>query len=529
VDGLHLDLRDGRVDILVWADGRLWFFHSDPGSASGFAPPLVIEHEVGELLSCANLLPDGRRAVLVRLGAPHQPRQLAAFALTPTGGALEKAWDGPSDPLGNGQGKAAAADLDGDGLDEVFVDSGGLALVTATPAPTVHPLDVWFPTRYPALADLDGDRRPELLVDGAVLKLSEAGLPDLGRRLTARGADAATWSGEHLALGDFSGDDLVDLAVVDSAAAKVWLTRQSSEQPGELEPDEHALAASAYVELGDLNGDRRADAITPGSAGSLAYLDLDNDAPEPVCSTQPDLAPLAIADVTGDARPDVVVSGTNAVLLFDAPGFSCSEPRMVMPYGNNRARPSSIRVADMNRDGMADVVVVSDAVRIALQRPEAPGTFEVNDYEFQAAVGSDRTYWDGKLADIDRDGLPDVIVLGRYNEIRIFINSLLVPGTLEPSVTVEDSYKTGKGGVSLGLGEIQGTGLVDIVAFDLHSAHVFHQQVSPAGTFEYAYSVAGAPGRLGGGSSYLIDLDGDGKLDIVHSDAVNGTMLLKGR
>jgi hypothetical protein len=141
---------------------------------------------------------------------------------------------------------------------------------------------------------------------------------------------------------------------------------------------------------------------------------------------------VAIADLNGDGKADIVATGTAAacvyVLLQDpaSPGSFLS----ATSYSVGTA-PNDIAVADFNKDGKPDIVVAdytSNDVEILLQDPANPGVFlAATSYPGHGTVNS------MAIGDIDGDGHVDVVVANRTtNDISVFYGK--GDGTLLPRV-----------------------------------------------------------------------------------------------
>jgi hypothetical protein len=530
--------RDGHLDILVGTPTRLLAILADPTAPNGFADPIVRDQVDEELIVAANLLPDGRRALVSLVGSMFHPQHLAVYALDASRTSIETVWEGPTDPDGTGAGDGAVADGDGNGLDEVLVQFQGLSLISAAPELSVRSVSPGWPAMYRLLAsDVDGDGVVEIIGSGpggtSVTQMAKDGRPDEGETISPRGASPGDGMPGRMALGDFTGDGLADLATVDHAG-KVWLARQAPEQPGQLEAEEMAFPAAQYVALGDLDGDRRSDLITPGSGGSLAYLDIDAASPQPRCTAASTPGPVAVGDLTEDGIADVVTASASAVLLFENPAAACSAPVTVMSLerpGATMHRAETIALADMNVDGLLDVVVISDAIRIALQIPGAPGTFQVSDFEYED-VPPYSTYYGGVVADVDQDGQPDVIAIGKFQELRVFIGNPFFPGKLLPSVIVPGSGASRypnieEAGISLAFGDLQGDYWPDIVTVGGRETRVYLD--AGFGNYSFAYSLVETEATGDGGGVSVVDFDRDGRSDVVYVDSHSGTTLLRGR
>ncbi len=135
--------------------------------------------------------------------------------------------------------------------------------------------------------------------------------------------------------------------------------------------------ASYSVKAADINGDGKPDLVVANYGdGNLSVL-LNKTAPGAATAsflnavnvyTGPGLASLAIADVNGDGKPDVIAAeyvngdfgGYVAVLLnktatgSTTPQFAA--PYAIVPFGG---KPRSVAVGDFNGDGKPDIVAAN--------------------------------------------------------------------------------------------------------------------------------------------------------------------------
>ena len=123
---------------------------------------------------------------------------------------------------------------------------------------------------------------------------------------------------------------------------------------------------------------------------------------------------VAVADVNGDRRPDIIVpnySNTVGVLLGNGDGTF--QPVVTYPTGDTDVGlPDSVAIADVNGDGKPDLVVTNFTGQSYLSK-QVSVLFGNGDGTFQAAV----QYASGGLvpysvavADVNRDGKPDLLV-----------------------------------------------------------------------------------------------------------------------
>ncbi|MFG3419808.1 FG-GAP-like repeat-containing protein [Micromonospora sp. NPDC049460] len=342
-------------------------------------------------------------------------------------------FDGPSWlKLGSREEAVAAGDLTGDGLSDVVVttteysddahDHSAFLFVQEAENQLMLRQQVAMSTptggsMYPVIGDVDGDGANELVVatgDGV----------DVFRR-TGTGLSAA----EHLSfaddlidlkLRDLDGDGRTDIVAVSDNGVLV----RYGDDTGGFAPAALVSPHRGFVlDVVDMTGDGRPDLVAQlGQLIRISTQTAPRSFADPVGYQAPAgylrvVGSMAVGDVTGDGRKDVVVTVSgNApdaqvqVLTHDGAGVLGQWIRYPV-----YEVPDAIAIADVNNDGRDDVAVTHggwSSAGVLLQRPDGwlGNEFRVS----QLPPASSFTPRGLAVADINDDGLKDLL-MANYN------------------------------------------------------------------------------------------------------------------
>jgi hypothetical protein len=333
-------------------------------------------------------------------------------------GTGDGAFAAPVRPAVNGGAAAVtAADIDADGaVDVAYADPSGNAASILwglgdgrLAAEEVEAVDGMVPLQI-LTARLDGDAAPDLLTvnlgseDVSVLLNDGTGalLPPI-IVATEPGLLAA-------AVGEIEGGGAADLVTAhESDECFDCILAFEGVGDGRFEQRRRLVSTGRImaVEIADFDGDELGDIVALSSAGVSLFTALGSwtfEAEEQFAAgSQP--RGLAAGDLNGDLLPDVAVAdggSTNAAVLFSSSGGGFDAP-VFLPLS---FAPVRIRVADVDADGMADIIVQGGG-RFALLRGEGGGAF-AGERRLDGISGGEFD-----LADVNADGLLDLVALSQ--------------------------------------------------------------------------------------------------------------------
>ncbi len=335
-----------------------------------------------------------------------------------------------------------------------------------------------------------------------------------------------------VAVGDFNGDGIPDLAVANATQSgpnnglvSILIGNGDGTFKAAVNYDSGGNEPS-HIASGDFNADGKLDLVVTnyGGGGEVANVVLflgngNGTFKNPaaiVTETFPNLPRyVAVADFDGDGKPDLAVTtGVNATIFLGK-----GDGTFNTPVNYPVISPVSIAIADFNHDGKLDLAVSNEnGDNVSILLGNGNGTF-------QAAVNYPASYGPSSIAvgDFNGDGNPDLVVAnaasadsgaGGTTISVLFGNS---DGTFQAPV----SYTSGPEPFYVAVGDLNNDGILDIVATNSSSDTISLFLGNGNGTFQVPveYTVGTQPIFV-----TAADLTHSGLLDLVVTNDNDGTI-----
>jgi predicted outer membrane repeat protein len=222
---------------------------------------------------------------------------------------------------------------------------------------------------------------------------------------------------------------------------------------------------------------------------------------------------LAAGDFNGDGWTDLAVAndGDNTISILinnGGNGFLLSPVSLKTGGGS----PVAVRVADVNGDGKADLVVANagdgspGSVSISVLLGDGKGNFTLSG----APVALPSSPTSLEVADFNGDGIPDAAVATSDGHVRVLMGVSAFGG--------QTTLSSGSARASLAAGDLNGDGKPDLVVADLAGNRISVWLGDGAGGFSPAPGSPFAAGHIPQ-SVAIGDMNGDGVLDLVVADS----------
>lgn len=269
-------------------------------------------------------------------------------------------------------------DLDGDGRNDAVIGEGDRGIevfMQNAQGALASAFRLDGPAGKLRVVDADGDGRKDIIALGfgsgnvRVWRQSAAGV------FAAPVSYAVEHNWEDLDVGDVNGDGRPDIVIGS------WASGASKALAVLLQQPDGSFGAPTYravdptwgtggIAVGDVNGDGRDDIVASWGGNSPTYIGIllqNADGSLGEMQTMPTFdipAPVAIADIDGDGRKDIVVAhdGWLAVSLYRQRADGTLMPEELFPSIYGSWERDALAVGDINGDGRPDIVLGSQVL-----------------------------------------------------------------------------------------------------------------------------------------------------------------------
>ena len=440
----------------------------------------------------------------------------------------------PINSLGGGGTSVFAGDFNGDGYQDIAV--GGLQIFLGNGDGTFGPGVTYSPPNNAqadavAMGDFNGDGNADFAVANVDMNSNDNVTVFLGNgdgTFTSAsssyvlGTASQTTSGpvpRSLAVGDFNGDGLPDLAVTTQNFTTSGYLNQLVILAGKGNGTFQRIAnysvtgTPGAMVVADLNGDGIPDlAVSCSNVGNYSptnrlfiyYGSRNGTLQTPVSYVMPDGASVAFADLNGDGRPDLISTNSDTSTVNVYFGLAPSAVSLVSSVNPLVHGKSTTLTATVSPSGATGSVSFYTNVTLLGSGAVTAGKASLTTVLLPAGIQSLRAVYSGDSV---------------YSSAGSGAVAQSVTSTPQNGVTTVGTFATGAGPQGMAQGDFNGDGIPDIVTVNISgtTSSVSLLLGNGDGTFQSPvnYACGYDPIAIAVG-----DFNGDGKLDFV---AVGGS------
>jgi hypothetical protein len=352
---------------------------------------------------------------------------------------------------------------------------------------------------------------------------------------------------QSVVTGDFNGDGKPDLAVTEASSVEILLGNGDG-----TFRSAHVIALgvpATRIVKADFNLDGKLDlAVAIGNFGHVVVLlgngdgsfqpPVDVGVQSPAEMSAPGIPCLAVGDVNGDGKPDLILGPYGSVsqitvMLGKGDG---TFPQSVITTIDHVVDSPGVVVTDYNGDGRADLFIAStiqgELEQFGLLLGTASGQFTI-------AFWKTGDTGPAVATDVNGNGKPDIVMsLGLGNNAAFFLQEYL-DGSLTPvSTLVPIPYDNfGYSFQSMAAADLDGDGKTDLL-ITASDGDMFPMLGNGDGTFKSSPTIPSPASYIGGtsaanlapdayGSLATADFFGAGRPSVIVALAGNSLALLK--
>ena len=326
----------------------------------------------------------------------------------------------------------------------------------------------------------------------------------------------------NVAVGDFNGDGLTDMAVAGFGSGEINVLLGCTSGTahcvnGLLPPANYLIGSPIAVATADVNGDGNLDLVAVSASGNSASLFLGrgdgtfatskcNAAGASLCATGKGAAAVALGNFMGKSKEvDMVIvnSVDNTVSVFLGNGVNFKAPT-IYSVGHS---PNSVAIADVNGDGFPDLLITNGADNtVSVLLGNGKGGFTA-----QAAPATGISPVSVAVADFNGDNIPDLAVANSAgNSVNILLG--VGNGTFQPATSIA----AGAYPQTVAVGKFTSDGQYDLVVADGSGNNITILLGNGDGTFKPGVQYASGAKTA---AAVVANMNGDTNQDLVIANA----------
>jgi FG-GAP-like repeat/FG-GAP repeat len=397
---------------------------------------------------------------------------------------------------------------------------------------------------YVLAADINGDGKPDLVI----LNQTDQNISVL-LNTTAPGASTSTFAAQQtfpagafpvaIGVADINGDGKPDVIAVNLTAGGISILMNTTAAGATTatfgtQPLITIEANVIAVAAADLNGDGRVDLVVASPSNDRVAVLRNTTAPGaatasfavPVFFDSGDYpSAIGVYDLNGDGKPDLVavnyLASTISVLLNTTDVTSTALTFSAKADFTTGTHPVAVKAADLNGDGLPDIIVANqdDATVSVFGNTMAPGAITASLAAAQAfAVGA--TPSGVVVLDINADGKPDIITTNFNSNTVSVLRNITASNAAQFHFSAQVTFATGTSPAAVAAADVNGDGKLDLAVVNRNSSNLsvlLNTTVASAATVAFG-ALQPLIGLNSANSLAIADFNGDGKPDFVMPD-----------
>ncbi|MES2703127.1 MAG: FG-GAP-like repeat-containing protein [Bacteroidota bacterium] len=360
-----------------------------------------------------------------------------------------------------------------------------------------------------AIADIDGDGKADMIVSHAAndtimvyRNTSTSGVMNSSSFATPV-SFVTPGDPSGIAIVDIDMDGKPDMVVANAGFAGISIFRNIA-TPGAITTasfasrvDFAASGGTSYIAVRDVDMDGKPDIVATNDIASVSVwrnvtatglINTGSLAPRVDFSLPAVSSGLAVADIDGDGKPEIISSNVNhtfSVLQNTAALGSINSVSFSSPVNfstGSPVQPRQLAVADIDGDNKLDVAVIlsfTDAVAV-FRNTSSTGV--INSSTFSAKVDFGVGFNPSRIAigDINGDSKPDIAVSNFSDNTLSILRNTATSGTIDvTSFAVNDDYNVGSSPRGIAIGDLDGDAIPDILVANSGSSFISVLRNSP--------------------------------------------------